>query len=226
MKEAEAETPVEPARPTLLRQAADVAALLGDANLALFLATAIAMLIYYQQRKPTLVEMSKMVELSLMSGGVIILITAGGGAFGAMLKVAGVGDAIKQLFSGESGVSGLALLLLGFGVSAVLKIAQGSSTVAMITASGMMAGMASATGSAESVELASVLGFHPVYLATAIGSGSLIGSWMNDSGFWIFAKMGGLTEAEALKSWTPTLIVLGTVGLGVTIVLTQILPLV
>ncbi len=223
---AEAETPVEPARPTLLRQAADVAALLGDANLALFLATAIAMLIYYQQRKPTLVEMSKMVELSLMSGGVIILITAGGGAFGAMLKVAGVGDAIKQLFSGESGVSGLALLLLGFGVSAVLKIAQGSSTVAMITASGMMAGMASATGSAESVELASVLGFHPVYLATAIGSGSLIGSWMNDSGFWIFAKMGGLTEAEALKSWTPTLIVLGTVGLGVTIVLTQILPLV
>ena len=48
------------------------------------------------------------------------------------------------------------------------------------------------------------LGFHPVYLATAIGGGGLFGSWMNDSGFWIFTKMSGLTEAEALKSWTPT----------------------
>ncbi len=106
--------------------------------------------------------------------------------------------------------------MLGFGVSAVLKIAQGSSTVAMITASGMLAAMVPAPDS---------LGFHPVYLATAIGSGSLVGSWMNDSGFWIFARMGGLTEAEALKSWTPLLVLMGFAGLLVTVALATVLPL-
>jgi H+/gluconate symporter-like permease len=69
------------------------------------------------------------------------------------------------------------------------------------------------------------LGFNPVYLATAIGSGSLIGSWMNDSGFWIFSRMGGLTEAEALKTWTPILLVLGSVSLIMTFLLSVVLPL-
>jgi GntP family gluconate:H+ symporter len=97
----------------------------------------------------------------------------------------------------------------------VLKVAQGSSTVAMITGSAMLAGIASPE----------TLGFHPVYLATAIGGGSLIGSWMNDSGFWIFAKMSGLTEVEALRSWTIMLIVLGSVSFGVTVALATMMPL-
>ena len=64
-----------------------------------------------------------------------------------------------------------------------------------------------------------------VYVATAVGTGSLMGSWMNDSGFWVFTKMGGLTEAESLKSWTPLLIILSLVGLGMTVLLSQTLPL-
>jgi H+/gluconate symporter-like permease len=67
--------------------------------------------------------------------------------------------------------------------------------------------------------------FNMVYVATAVGTGSLMGSWMNDSGFWVFTKMGGLTEAESLKSWTPLLIILSLVGLGVTILLSQSLPM-
>ena len=70
------------------------------------------------------------------------------------------------------------------------------------------------------------LGCHMVYLATAIGAGSLVGSWMNDSGFWIFAKMGGLTEGEALKSWTLMLVVLGLISFGVTLALARLMPLV
>lgn len=186
----------------------------GNANFALLLSTVIAMGLLYTQRKMSFGEMAKVVEVSLMSGGVIILITAGGGAFGAMLKTAQVGDAIRELFSGVGG-SGVVMLLLGFGIAAVLKVAQGSSTVAMITGSAMLAGIASPE----------TLGCHPVYLACAIGSGSLMGSWMNDSGFWIFAKMGGLTEVEALKSWTIMLAVLATVGLGMTVVLSIALPL-
>ncbi|MCA9246559.1 MAG: gluconate permease [Planctomycetales bacterium] len=200
---------------TSRRQAADLSSLLGNANLALSLSAVIAMWTLYRARSMTFKQLEKAVEIALMSGGMIILITAAGGAFGAMLKTAQVGDAIRDQFSMDAD-SGLLFLLLGFGIAAVLKIAQGSSTVAMITGSGMLAGIATAE----------TLGFHPVYLATAIGAGSLFGSWMNDSGFWIFAKMGGLTETEALKSWTVILVVLSLASLAMTLLLAKLMPLV
>ena len=200
------------------RVAANWASLFGDPNLALLVAAAVAMGLVIRQRKSGLGELATLVEQSLMSAGVIILITSSGGAFGGMLREAGIGGVIEGSFGGEggAGASGLVLMLVGFGVSAVLKVAQGSSTVAMITASGIMAAL---------VTSPSVLGYHPAYLATAIGSGSLIGSWMNDSGFWVFAKMSGLTETEALKSWTPLLLILGIVGLVVSFLLALTLPL-
>ena len=71
-----------------------------------------------------------------------------------------------------------------------------------------------------------MLGCHPVYLATAIGAGSLCGSWMNDSGFWIFARMGKLTEVETLKTWTILLTILGFIALGFTLLTARALPLV
>lgn len=188
--------------------------IIGNANLALLLSTVIAVWTLAKQRGLTKSQIASAVEISLMSGGVIILITAGGGAFGAMLKEARVGDAIKSMFSAEG--AGLTMLLIGFSLAALLKVAQGSSTAAMIIGSAMLASFAEPE----------LLGFHPVYLATSIGAGSLIGSWMNDSGFWIFAKMGGLTEMEALKSWTIMLGVLGLVSFGMTLALSQLLPLV
>ncbi|QGJ70519.1 Hypothetical protein PBC10988_22160 [Planctomycetales bacterium 10988] len=197
------------------RQAADLTALIGNANLALFLATMIAMAVLAYQRGLSRMQLARSVEHALMSGGIIILITAGGGAFGAMLTAAEVGPAIQTMFSSSGQASGFSLLWLGFGVASMLKIAQGSSTVAMITASSMLAAMI--TGDIE-------LGFHPVYIGTAIGTGSLVGSWMNDSGFWIFAKMGGLTEPEALKSWTILLLILGFSGMAVTLLLAMYLP--
>ena len=126
-----------------------------------------------------------------------------------------IGPAIQEMFAGTSQTSGMVMLALGFSIASLLKFAQGSSTVAMITASAMLAAMVT-PGS---------LGFHTVYLGTAIGSGALVGSWMNDSGFWIFSKMGGLTEIETLKSWSPLLAVLGITGAIVTVFLALILPL-
>ncbi len=190
--------------------------LFGDANFALWLSAGIALATYVWKRRPTLGEMAENVELALMSGGVIILITAAGGAFGAMLKAAQVGDAIQNLFETSGNLDGILLLTLGFGIAAVLKVAQGSSTVAMITTASMMAAMLG-----DSPQLS----FHPVYLATSIGAGSLVGSWMNDSGFWIFAKMGGLTEIEALKTWTILLVVLAIVSFAVSLALAVALPL-
>jgi GntP family gluconate:H+ symporter len=107
------------------------------------------------------------------------------------------------------------MLFLGFGMAALLKIAQGSTTVAVITVSSMMAAMIGNL----------TLPFNPVYLAVAIGGGGLVGSWMNDSGFWIVSKMSGLTELEALKSWTVLLAVLGVVAGCMSLLLSWILPL-
>ncbi len=203
---------------SFVRYLADITAVLGNVNLAMLVAAIIAMGMLKSKRRLQFAELGKIVEVSLMSGGIIILITAAGGAFGAMLKSAQVGPAIQQLFgrTGPETTGGLTLLMLGAVISTIIKIAQGSSTVAMITASSMVAAMVPSIQS---------LGYHPAYLATAIGGASMIGSWMNDSGFWIFVKMMGLTEAEGIKTWTPLLAIAGFTAVVISIVLAAVLPL-
>jgi GntP family gluconate:H+ symporter len=203
---------------SILNRAAAITAVLGNVNLAMLISTAIAMWMLKKKRALTNTQLGKVVEVSLMSGGVIILITAGGGAFGAMLKAAQIGPAIENLFASDTGqpTSGLMLLVLGALIAVLMKIAQGSTTVAMITSSAMIGSMITST---------QTLGYHPVYLAAAIGGGSMVGSWMNDSGFWIFVKMSGLTEAEGLKTWTPLLAVVGFTSIVVSLLLAMILPM-
>ena len=189
---------------------------LGDANMALLLAAIASTTLYISMRRPSGKVLGAVIEQSLMSGGLIILITAAGGTFGSMLKEAQIGPAISELFAGSSGVSGVGMLILGFGVASLLKFAQGSSTVAMITASAMLAAMITP----ESLD------FNVVYLGTAIGGGSLVGSWMNDSGFWIYSKMSGLTEVETLKSWSVLLVILGASAGILSVLLSIALPLI
>ena len=69
------------------------------------------------------------------------------------------------------------------------------------------------------------LPFHPVYLFAAIGFGSMLISWMNDSGFWVVGKMSGFSEKETLKTWTPLLAVMGVVGLVEVLILSFLFPL-
>ena len=199
-----------------LQQWVGVTALLGNPNLALLLSAAIAMFLLVRQRGLTLRELGKTTETALMSGGVIILITAAGGAFGKMLRQCGIEDSIKELVGTDGANVGLVMLCLGFGIATVMKIAQGSGTVSMIVTSGIMASMGVTSG---------MLGCDLVYLACAIGAGSLTGSWMNDSGFWIFARMSGLTEVEALKTWTILLAILGVTAFGFTLLAVQIYPM-
>ena len=195
-----------------LSRAAAITAVLGNVNLAMLISTAVAMWMLKSKRRLTGAALAQIVEASLMSGGIIILITAAGGAFGAMLKAAQIGPAIENLAKGDGGqqASGIMLLVLGALIASVMKIAQGSGTVAMITASAMVAAMIPST---------KTLPYHPALLATAIGGGSLICSWMNDSGFWIFVKMTGLTEAEGIKSWTILVATVGVVSVVVSLLL-------
>ncbi len=200
------------AEPSLLQQADDVMAILGNVNFAMLLSTAVAMWVLKSKRRLTNAQLAKVVETSLMSGGIIILITAAGGAFGAMLKEAGIGPRIQALFAGGEAepTSGVLFLVIGVFIACIMKVAQGSGTVAMITASSIIAAMIPSTES---------LGYPPVLLATAIGGGSMIGSWMNDSGFWVFVKMTGLTETEGLKTWLPLVAVLGFTSAVISLIL-------
>jgi H+/gluconate symporter-like permease len=197
-----------------MRKTAQSLGLWSNPNFALLLAALAAMFTFKIVRSLSWRELGVDVEEALMSGGVIILITAAGGAFGAMLSQTGISEAIQSYFTGKQ-AAGVAVLLLAWSISAVLKVAQGSSTVAMIVGAGMMAAILGGTQPP----------FHLVYVATAVGSGSLMGSWMNDSGFWVFTKMGGLTEAEGLRSWTLLLGTLSIGGLITTILLSVILPM-
>jgi len=202
-----------------IKQAEEITAVLGNANLAMLVSAIIALFVFYRQRRPGMKEFGKSVESSLMSGGIIILITSAGGAFGAMLKEAQVGPAIQTLFSNgaDQQLGGTGLLFMSFIIAYLLKFAQGSTTVSMITTSAMIATM---------LPSAEIIGFHPVYIAAAIGFGAQCGAWMNDSGFWIYAKMSGFTGMEAIKTWTVTLAVMSIAGFLITLLFATLLPLI
>jgi GntP family gluconate:H+ symporter len=209
-------TSVQQASNTAAVQIAQLAKLIGDANFALFLSAVIALGTLMGYRGWTLRQVAAACEEALSSAGIIILITSAGGAFGAMLGQSGLKEAVQHLFP-QGSLPPAGALAVAFLTASLLKIAQGSSTVAIMTTANMFAAMGAG---------ADTLGFHPVYLAATIASGSLVGSWMNDSGFWIFTKMGGLTEAESLRSWTVLLALIGTCGFLVSLLASWLVPLV
>src|SRR2546429_6156406 len=110
----------------------------------MLVATAVAMWVY-ARRGVSRAALAAMVDTSLMGAGFIILIIAASGAFGVALQAAQIGPVIERAFVGQAAAagmgSGLVFLFLGFGVASLIKIAQGSSTVAMITAAAMLAAM-------------------------------------------------------------------------------------
>ena len=185
---------------------------LGNPNIALALSAAIALGTLAFQQRADRKRIATFVQNALSSGGVIILITAAGGAFGGILQQTGIGHRIQELTSTHQ----LAVLPLAFAVTAVVRTAQGSATVAMITAIGIMGGFANGNQ----------LGFHPLYLALVIGCGSKPVAWMNDSGFWVISKMSGMTEGETLRLSSAMMVVMAFVGLAVIMIAARLFPLV
>ena len=110
--------------------------------------------------------------------------------------------------------SAITLVSLAFLTTTIIRTAQGSATVAMITAAGVF-GEVAASGS---------LGFHPLYLALAIGCGSKPIAWMNDSGFWVITRMSGMTEAEGLRYVTPMTTLMGLAGLILLLIAVTFFP--
>ncbi|MFM2143512.1 MAG: Gnt-II system L-idonate transporter, partial [Verrucomicrobiota bacterium] len=110
---------------------------IGHKNIALFIGAAISLFVLAKQRGFGLKKLEELVGPPLETAGMIILITSAGGAFGAALHSAGVGDAVKAVAQGYS----MNLIFLGWLTAAVVRVAQGSATVAMLTTSSIMAPM-------------------------------------------------------------------------------------
>jgi GntP family gluconate:H+ symporter len=182
---------------------------IGDSNIALFISAFIALSLMWVRLKDSALFQRNISE-SLMSAGMIILITSAGGTFGQMLQQTGIGIKVGELANGYQ----TAILPLAFLISVVVRTAQGSATVAMVTAVGVMNGFSSGAG----------FGFHPVYLAIVIGCGSKIFPWMNDSAFWVITKMAGMEEKETIRFFSYLLSVMGIAGLVIVMILAYFFP--
>ncbi|HAB16145.1 MAG TPA: SLC13 family permease [Verrucomicrobiota bacterium] len=187
---------------------------LGNKNIALILGAFIALWVLARQRGYSFRQVEELLGPPIETAGVIILITSAGGAFGLMLRNAGVGDAIKAAAAGTP----INLAVLAWLVAAVIRVAQGSATVAMLTTSAMVAPMMDPT-------TGGALPFHPMYLFLAIGFGAFFCSWMNDSGFWVVSRLSGMTETETLRSWTLLLTTVSVFGLLLTWLASTLFPL-
>lgn len=183
---------------------------IGNRNIALLIGAILAIGVLMKQRGYTLAKIADLIGPPFETAGVIILITSAGGAFGLMLKNAGVGDAVQAAVAGKE----VNLIFLSWLVAAVIRVAQGSATVAMLTTASMMYPITVAAG----------LPFHPIYIFLAIGFGAMFLSWMNDSGFWVVGKLSGFTEKETLKSWSVVLTVNSVAGLILTFICAKLLP--
>ena len=160
-------------------------------------------------RQQMLGQFHDITQVSLKTAGPIIFITAAGGVLGAVVTASGFVDIIK-----ESGDSLKALgVVFPFLIAAILKSAQGSSTVAITTTASMM-GMFSDSGS-----MMSALGFTSplaaALVAMAIGAGSMTVSHANDSYFWVVTGFGGIKARDGYRTMTLMTLIMGLTAIAV-----------
>lgn len=181
----------------------------GDKDMALTLGAIVALLTLARHRDGR--EASRSVGLALASGAVILVIIGAGGAFGGVLRQTGISETLGAML-GRAQMLALPAVFL---ITTLVRTAQGSATVAMITAAPIAKAFVE-SGQAH---------VHPVYLAIAIGCGSKPFPWMNDAGFWIITRLSGLKEAETLRTISPMMSLQGVAGLIFTVLSAWLFPL-
>ncbi|MEF2969197.1 GntP family permease [Paenibacillus sp. M1] len=152
-------------------------------------------------------EISKFTSECLAPIASIVLIIGAGGAFKQVLIDSGVGAAIAEMATGAN----INVILFAWFVSALIRVATGSATVAMTTAAGIVAPVLALTPGAN-VELA----------VLATGAGSIVLSHVNDAGFWMVKEFFNMTVPQTLKSWTVMETLLSVVGLVLILILSAI----
>lgn len=175
----------------------------GHPFTALLIAALLCMWLLGLRRGLTVDEVTKMAGQSLGPVASLMLITGAGGAFKQVIVDCGVGPYAGTLLA----KTGIPFLLIAYLMAFALRVAQGSATVAIITAAGIIAPMAQ-----------SVPGFRPELTLMAIACGGTALSHVNDSGFWIVNQYLGLSVADTLRTWTVMKVITSAVGIGIVLV--------
>ena len=168
--------------------------LLGNPITAILIGTLIA--VYGLTKKVSRQKVIKVLETSLSDAGLIICITGAGGALGTVLRTSGIGDYVANIIV----QSNFPAILLPMIMASVLKLSQGSGTVAMITTASILSPMISG------------LGISPLITTLAICVGAQCASIINDSYFWVVTRFSDMDVKTGLKAWSTTTSTMGIFG--------------
>ncbi len=184
----------------------DTLMFIGNPIIALLLTTLLTFWVFGHNRGYSADQLQKIATKALEPAGIIILITGAGGVFGKVLVESGVGKILADAMQDMN----MPLVLFGFTTAAIMRISQGSGTVAMIT------------GASLTAPVAQLLGASPQMLALctiAIACGGAAFSHVNDSGFWMANRYFGMSVSDTLKSWTVMKTLVGLTGLCICLVI-------
>lgn len=165
----------------------------GDPVFALFIGVLLSLMLI---KKKSIDSFNTLFSEAIEKAGPILIVTAAGGMFGMVIKATGIGEEMGKVFAGM-GIG----LLVPFLISAILKTAQGSSTVAIITAASFVAPMLAGLGlDSETGKLLAIL---------SMGAGSMIVSHANDSYFWVISNFAEIDVDTTLRVYSSSTIVMG-----------------
>lgn len=183
----------------------DILSFIGHPFTALIIATLLSILLCMKR------NMSRQMILTLSTkalgpAGIIILVTGAGGVLKQILIDSGIGKILAESISESS----IPIIILAWTLAALVRITQGSATVAMITAAGIISPVLSV------FELNQP---NTALIVIAIASGATILSHVNDSGFWIVSKYLGMNEKQTLQTWTVMETIIALCGLVFTLII-------
>jgi gluconate:H+ symporter, GntP family len=179
--------------------------LIGQTPVALLITVLVAIGVL-GTRGRSMADVEHLLNSALAPICAIILITGAGGMFGGVLELSGIGGSLADSLDSL----GLPVILAAFLISTGLRVAQGSATVALTTAAGLVAPAVRAEGLDD---------FHLVLLVIAIAAGATVLSHVNDSGFWLVSRFFGMDEKTTLKTWTVMETTLGLTAFAISLVL-------
>ncbi len=175
---------------------------LGSTPVALLIAVLVAAWVLGRRRGREGTAIERLLDSALGPVASVILITGAGGMFGAVLRASGIGDALAEVLEDI----GLPVVVAGFVIATLLRIAQGSATVALITTAGLIE-PAVAAADLSAVSAAAVV--------LAVAAGSVMTSHVNDSGFWLVGRFFDMDVRTTFKTWTVMETLIGLMGLAI-----------
>ncbi|WP_328460018.1 GntP family permease [Actinoplanes sp. NBC_00393] len=187
------------------------AKVIGSTPVALLITVLVAMWVLGRRRGASAEKVESTVNSALGPVCAVILITGAGGMFGGVLRASGIGEALAGVLED----TGMPVIVAAFVISVLLRVAQGSATVALTATAGLIAPVVEATNGLSGPDHALIV--------IAIAAGATVLSHVNDSGFWLVSRFFGMDEKTTLKTWTVMETLLGVIGFTLALVLSLIL---